>query len=464
MSRVLHRGQILHFLDDPSTGEVENLGGSERNGSNEVNGSYAFFADGGLLVDDGCVIAIGEASQLLSSLPDDTVIKEHADALLVPGFIDTHIHYPQLDIIGAHGEQLLEWLDKYVFPTEAQFGDFHHAQRVAKRFLTELLRNGTTTALVFGTVHPESVDAFFTEAESLNLRMIAGKVMMDRNAPDFLTDTAESSYSESKQLIEQWHNRGRLRYAVTPRFAPTSTPEQLKAAGKLLREHPDVYLHTHMSENLNEIAWVEELFPHLDHYLHSYDDAGLLGRRSVFAHCVHLSETEWQRMAETQSNIAFCPTSNLFLGSGLFPLSKAESCGVHVGLGTDIGAGTSFSLLETMDEAYKIQQLQGHSLTPFKSFYLATLGGARTLDLEDKLGNFLPGKEADFLVLDLAATPLIKDRIARCKDLFETLFVLSTLGDDRCVRETWIMGKCMYQRDAGENRVFDTHKTKSTTS
>ncbi|WOJ94090.1 guanine deaminase [Congregibacter variabilis] len=432
MSRVLHRGSLLHFLDDPQKGLKE---------------SYQYFIDGALLVENGHVTAIGDAQQLIESLPSDTQIQEHKNALLVPGFVDTHIHYPQMDIIGAHGEQLLEWLDTYVFPVEAKFADIEYAQQVARRFLKELLRNGTTTALVFGTVHPQSVDAFFSEAQSLNLRMIAGKVMMDRNAPDNLKDTAESSYRDSKALIQRWHDRGRLRYAVTPRFAPTSTPEQLKAAGQLLREHPGVYLHTHMSENLNEVAWVEELFPHLDHYLHSYDDAGLLGRRSVFAHCVHLSEVEWQRMAETQSNIAFCPTSNLFLGSGLFPLAKAESCGVNVGLGTDIGAGTSFSLLETMDAAYKVQQLQGHSLTPFKSFYLATLGGARTLDLESKIGNFIPGKEADFLVLDLAATPLLEQRMQHCEDLFETLFVLSTLGDDRCIRESWIMGECKHRRD-----------------
>ncbi|EED32928.1 guanine deaminase [gamma proteobacterium NOR5-3] len=436
MSRVLHRGRLLHFVDDPEKG---------------LEDSYQYFSDGGLLIDNGHVVTVDHAEQLLKSLPAATPVQVHENALLVPGFIDTHIHYPQMDIIGAHGEQLLEWLDKYVFPTEAKFADFEYAQTVARRFLAELLRNGTTTALVFGTVHPQSVDAFFTEAEARNLRMIAGKVMMDRNAPDNLRDTAETSYSESKALIERWHERGRLRYAVTPRFAPTSTPEQLKAAGRLLHEYPGVHLHTHMSENLNEVAWVEELFPHLDHYLHSYDEAGLLGRRSVFAHCVHLNEAEWQRMAETQSNIAFCPTSNLFLGSGLFPLAKAQSCGIHVGLGTDIGAGTSFSILETMDEAYKIQQLQGHSLSPFKSFFLATLGGARTLDLESHIGNFLPGKEADFLVLDLAATPLLEERMKHCDDLFETLFVLSTLGDDRCVRESWIMGQCQHRRDQPES-------------
>jgi guanine deaminase len=432
MGTLLHRGALLHFLDDPTKSGAA---------------ACQYFEDGGLLIENGRVLAAGDAAEVLAAAPVDTPVLAHPRAMLLPGFVDTHTHYPQMDIVGAHGEQLLEWLDKYVFPTEARFADFAYASIVAKRFLQELLRNGTTTALVFGTVHPESVEAFFSEAEALNLRMIAGKVMMDRNAPDYLCDTPETAYLESKRLIERWHNRGRLRYAVTPRFAPTSSPEQLAMAGRLLREHPDTYLHTHMSENLNEVAWVGALFPHLDHYLHSYDDAGLLGRRSVFAHCVHLSEGEWQRMAETRSNVAFCPSSNLFLGSGLFPLARAEASGVEVGLGTDIGAGTSFSLLETMDDAYKTQQLQGHSLSPFKSFYLATLGGARALDLEAQIGNFLPGKEADFLVLDMAATPLLARRLAQCNSLFEKLFVLATLGDDRVVRESWIMGSCQYRRD-----------------
>jgi guanine deaminase len=438
VGQQLHRGAVLHFLDDPASAG---------------DSSYEYFEDGGLLIEDGHVVATGEARRLLGSQSSSCDIIEHPDALLVPGFIDTHTHYPQMDIVGAHGKQLLEWLERYVFPTEARFADKGYAAGVARRFINELLRNGTTTALVFGTVHPESVDAFFEEAQRRSLRMIAGKVMMDRHAPDFLTDSPESSYADSKALIQRWHERGRLRYAVTPRFAPTSTPQQLAMAGQLLREHPGVYLHTHMSENVDEIAWVEALFPHLDHYLHSYDDAGLLGRRSVFAHCIHLSDAEWQRMADTRSNVAFCPTSNLFLGSGLFPLHRAEACGVEVGLGTDIGAGTSFSLLQTMNEAYKVQQLQGASLSPLKSFYLATLGGARALDLEPQLGNFLPGKEADFLVLDRAATPLLRERLRRCANLFETLFVLSTLGDDRAVRETWIMGEREYQRNAPASAV-----------
>ncbi|MEL7045682.1 MAG: guanine deaminase [Pseudomonadota bacterium] len=393
--------------------------------------------------------AAGAADAVQAQVPDGTPVVEHRDALLMPGFIDTHVHYPQLDIVGAHGEQLLEWLERYVFPTEAKFGDYSYARAVAERFLTELLRNGTTTALVFGTVHPESVDAFFDAAAARNLRMIAGKVMMDRNAPAYLCDDPESGYRDSRRLIERWHGKGRASYAVTPRFAPTSSPEQLAAAGRLLNEFPGVYLHTHMSENVNEVSWVRELFPHTDHYLHSYDEAGLLGRRSVFAHCIHLSEAEWQRMAATGCGAAFCPTSNLFLGSGLFPLNDAERFGVEVGLGTDIGAGTSLSLLETIDEAYKVQQLRGSSLTPLKSFYLATLGGARVLDLEDCLGNFLPGKEADFVVLDLAATPLLANRLAHCDSLFETLFVLSTLGDDRCIRETWVLGEARHERASG---------------
>lgn len=432
MTITAHRAAVLHFLDDPSVAGED---------------AWEYLEDGLLVIEDGQVLQCGPAAQLMPGLPADAELREHRSALLCPGFVDAHVHYPQLDIVGAHGEQLLEWLERYVFPAEARFADRAHADAVAARFLDELLRHGTTTALVFGTVHPQSVDAFFEAAEARKLRMIAGKVLMDRNAPDDLRDTAESAYRDSRRLICDWHGRSRLRYAVTPRFAPTSSPEQLAAAGRLLREYPGVYLHTHMSENLNEVAWVESLFPHLDHYLHSYDNAGLLGRRSVFAHCIHLSEAEWQRLADTECNIAFCPTSNLFLGSGLFPLAKAEKAGIHVGLGTDIGAGTSLSLLDTMNEAYKVQQLLGDGLSPWKSFYLATLGGARALDLETEIGNFLPGKEADFLVLDLAATPLLAARAAACQTLFELLFVLSTLGDDRVVRETWILGQQAHCRD-----------------
>jgi guanine deaminase len=374
-------------------------------------------------------------------------VQEYPDALIIPGFVDTHIHYPQTEMIASYGEQLLEWLDTYTFPVENRFSDPDYAREIAQRFLDELLRNGTTTALVFGTVHKESVESFFEACEARNLRMIAGKVMMDRNAPDYLLDTPDSAYQDSKELIEKWHDRGRLRYAVTPRFAPTSTPEQLKKAGQLLQEHPGVYLHTHMSENADEVVWVEELFPDCEHYLHSYDEAGLLGRRSVFAHCIHLNDKEWSRLSETQSNIAFCPSSNLFLGSGLFNLKRAVAHDIGVGLGTDVGGGTSFSLIQTMAEAYKVLQLRGEKLTPFKAFYLATLGGARALDLDDLIGNFESGKEADFIVLDKAPTSFMKFRLAHCKNLFELLFVIATLGDDRTIKATYSAGVRVHDRD-----------------
>lgn len=428
-----YRASVLHFVEDPDRVAEEN--------------AYQYFEDGMLIVDQGKVVAAGDVDELRPHLAADTSITEYPNAILMPGFIDTHIHYPQTEMVAAYGEQLLEWLDTYTFPVESQFSDPDYARDIADRFLNELLRCGTTTALVFGTVHPESVDAFFEASEERNLRMIAGKVMMDRNAPDYLVDTAQSSYDESKALIEKWHNRGRLRYAVTPRFAPTSSPEQLQKAGQLLEEHPGVYLHTHMSENANEVVWVEELFPNCDHYLHTYDEAGLLGRRSVFAHCIHLNDDEWDRMAETKSNIAFCPTSNLFLGSGLFNLKRAVEKNIGVGLGTDIGGGTTFSILQTLGEAYKVQQLRGEKLTPFKAFYLATLGGARSLDLDNLIGNFEAGKEADFVVIDKAPTPLLEFRLANCKNLMETLFVIAMLADDRAIAATYSAGSKVHDRD-----------------
>lgn len=430
------RASILHFIDDPDLVPEQE--------------AYQYFEDGMLVVDDGKVVAAGAAEDLAAYLDRSTTIIEYDNALIMPGFVDTHIHYPQTEIIAAYGEQLLEWLNTYTFPVEAKFSDPVYARSIADRFLNELLRCGTTTALVFGTVHKASVDAFFKACEERNLRMIAGKVLMDRNAPEYLLDTPESAYEDSKALIEKWHDKGRLRYAVTPRFSPTSTPEQLQKAGQLLEEYPGVYMHTHMSESADEVVWVEELFPECDHYLHTYDDAGLLGRRSVFAHCIHLNDDEWNRLADTKSNIAFCPTSNLFLGSGLFNLKRAVEKNIHVGLGTDIGGGTSFSILQTLGEAYKVQQLRGEKLTPFKAFYLATLGGARTLDMDDLIGNFTPGKEADFVVLDKAPTPLLEFRLARCKSLMETLFVLAMLGDDRSIAATYAAGKTVHEKSRSE--------------
>ncbi|MCU1734873.1 MULTISPECIES: guanine deaminase [unclassified Pseudomonas] len=431
-TRKAYRSAILHSVADPAEVGIE--------------ASFEYFEDGLLVVDNGRISRLGHASDLLPTLPADIEVVHYQDSLITPGFIDTHIHFPQTGMIGSYGEQLLDWLNTYTFPCERQFADKAHADKVAKIFVEELLRNGTTTALVFGSVHPESVNAFFEEAERLDLRMIAGKVMMDRNAPDYLTDTAESGYAESKALIERWHGKGRLHYAVTPRFAPTSTPEQLQLAGQLLGEYPDLYMHTHLSENLKEIDWVKSLFPERSGYLDVYDHFKLLGQRSVFAHGVHLCDAECQRLAETGSAVAFCPTSNLFLGSGLFNLSQAEQFKVKVGLGTDVGAGTSFSLLNTLNEAYKVMQLQGTRLHPFKSLYLATLGGARALSLDDRIGSLRAGNDADFVVLDYKATPLLDYRLQQSNSIEETLFVLTTLGDDRTIRQTFAAGNCVHQR------------------
>ena len=433
LTRKAYRAAILHSLDDPALVGVQ--------------ASYEYFADGVLVVEDGRISALGAASEVLPTLADDVEVTHYPDALITPGFIDTHIHFPQTGMVGSYGEQLLDWLNEYTFPCEGQFADKAHADGVAQIFLKELLRNGTTTALVFGSVHPESVDALFEAAQALDLRLIAGKVMMDRNAPDYLTDTAQSSYAQSKALIERWHGKGRLHYAVTPRFAPTSSEAQLTLAGQLLREYPDVYLQTHLSENLQEIEWVKALFPERSNYLDVYDHYQLLGERSVLAHGVHLCDAECERLAETGSAIAFCPTSNLFLGSGLFNLPQAERFKVNVGLGTDVGAGTSFSLLHTLNEAYKVMQLQGEKLNPFKSLYLATLGGARALRLEDRVGTLQPGTDADFLVLDYHATPLLSYRIAQAKTFEEVLFALMTLGDDRAVLQTYAAGRRVHSRD-----------------
>ncbi len=414
--------------------------------ANQIADQVRYLEDGVLITEQGKIRWFGTWNDAQDHLPINIEIQHYPEQLIIPGMIDTHIHFPQTEMVGAYGEQLLSWLNTYTFPTEIQFKNKAYASEIAKFFVNELLKNGTTTALVFCTVHPESVDALFEAAEQHQMRLIAGKVMMDRHAPEALCDSADSSYDDSKALIEKWHGQGRALYAITPRFAPTSTPEQLERAGQLKAEHPDVYVHTHLSENKDEIAWVKDLFPEQKGYLDVYHHYGLTGNRSVFAHCVHLEDAEWQCMHETDSAIAFCPTSNLFLGSGLFPLNKTWQQQVKVGLGTDVGAGTSFSLLQTVNEAYKVQQLQGDKLSAFESLYHATLGGAKALDLDDKLGNFNVGKEADFVVLNIKPTALQQLRQSRSKSLEDSLFALFTMGDDRNVEATYIYGQKAYSQ------------------
>jgi len=396
-----------------------------------------------ILCRDGLIEAVGEAGEVLGALSEPVQVEHYPGCLICPGFIDTHVHYVQTGIIGAYGDQLLDWLLDYAFPAELAFADPAYARAAAELFCDELLSNGTTTALVFCSVHPQSVDALFEAASARNMRIAAGKVLMDRHAPEALTDTAQTGYDQSKALIERWHGKGRNLYAVTPRFAPTSTPAQLQAAGSLWAEHPGVLVQSHIGENKAEIAWTAELFPDRRDYFDVYAHHGLAGPGAVFAHGVHLSEPELHACHATGSALSHCPSSNLFLGSGAFRLFEAKDAGrpVEVGLGTDVGAGTSLSMLRTLGDAYKVSQIAGRPLDAVRGLYLATLGGARAMGLSDRIGAFAPGMEADFAVLDPAATPILKFRNGRSGSVEETLFVLMTLGDDRAVRATWVAGR-----------------------
>lgn len=393
--------------------------------------------DGLLVVEDGIIVARGAYADLAPRYPDVPV--ETLPGLIVPGLIDAHVHYPQMDRIASHGEQLLDWLDRHIFPAEKAFADRAHADLVAGLFLDELLRNGTTSALVFPTVHAHSVDALFEAARARNMRVISGKVLMDLG-PEGLADTVETARAESEALIERWRGKGRLGYAVTPRFALTSSDAQLHVAGALLAAHPDVLLHTHLAENERECAEVTARFDDAIDYLDVYDRFGLVSARSVFAHGIHLSDRACARMQESGAGIAVCPTSNLFLGSGFFDFTQAARHGLKLGLGTDVGAGTSFSMLHTAGVAYQAGLMRGHRLDPFRALHLATAGSAALLHIGDRVGGLMPGQEADFLVLDAAATPLLARRTATA-DLAERLFALQILGDDRAIASTYVMGE-----------------------
>jgi guanine deaminase len=423
------RGPALTF-----TGDVFTEGASAMRYEND---SLIAFAD-------GKITHFGAAATVRPRLPSGTSIKEYGrDHLILPGFIDCHVHYPQLQIIGAHGEQLLDWLEKYTFVAEQQFADPAHARQVANPFLDECLRNGTTTVATFCTVHAHSVDAFFAAAQERGMRCIAGKCLMDRHAPEALRDTARRGYDESKALIQRWHGSGRALYAITPRFAPSSTPEQMELAGTLWQEHPGTYLQSHVSENRREVEWARELFPERQDYLDVYDHYGQLGPRAIYGHGIHLTERELARMHESGTAIAHCPTSNQFLGSGLFDLDNAQKAPrpVRVGLATDVGAGTSLSMLRTLGAAYQVAQLNGNSLSAPEAFYLATRGAARALYLDDRIGSLEAGMEADVIVMNLKSTPLIAARMQRCDSLEDALFVQMTLADDRAIAATLVAGR-----------------------
>ncbi|HSH47646.1 MAG TPA: guanine deaminase [Halomonas sp.] len=427
--RYLLRGEVLSFTGDPGEGDTP------------APGSLSHHADGALLIDSGRVSAVGQHAQLASLAPADAQHLDYRGKLLMPGFIDPHVHYSQLDIMASYGRQLLDWLNDYTFPEECRFSDRAHAEEVAAAFLDQLIEAGTTTAQVFCTSHPNSVDAFFSASQQRGMRMLAGKVLMDRNAPQALLDPPGGGIEASERLIADWHGRDRLGYSLTPRFAPTSSREQLDATGDVLRNAPDLYLQTHLSENAGEIAWVAELFPECQDYLAVYEHFDLVTSRSTFAHGIHLDQGMRHRLAERGANIAFCPSSNLFLGSGLFDRLACRDAGLTISLASDIGAGTELCGLGSLKAAYQVGQLLGQPLTAWQGFYQLTLGNARALHLDGAIGHFAPGSEADLVVLDPAATPLLKRRTARAKTLAERLFALMMLGDERAVHATWINGR-----------------------
>jgi guanine deaminase len=430
------RGPVLTFTGDPFKKGLEHT---------MVYETDAIVAFGG-----GVITHFGPADSVGPQLPAGLSVRNYGpDALISAGFLDSHVHFPQTPMIAAFGEQLLDWLNKYTFPTERKYADKAFASSVAKVFLNECLKNGITTSCVYCTVFPQSVDALFEEAERLGMRIAAGKVLMNRNAPDYLLDTTKTGYDDSKALIKKWHGKNRLMYAITPRFAPTSTPDQLDSAGALWSEHPDCYMQTHVSENKGEIAWVKELFPDRKGYLDVYDHHKLCRPRAVFGHGIHLDDEEMQCMHRTGSAISHCPTSNFFLGSGYFNIHRAmqKERPVRVGLGTDLGAGTSFSILQTLNEAYKAAQLNSNKLTAGEAYYLATRGTANAMYIDDKVGSIAPGMEADIVVLNMKSTPIIDYRMQFAQDIHEALFIQMTLGDDRAVQATYIAGELRYNNE-----------------
>ena len=424
-SRLALKGRVLTFTDSPD--------------------NYNYWETGCVIIEGGVITSVGDRKSVL--IPHDALIVDYGKDLILPGFVDGHAHYPQMNVIASFGAKLIDWLNNFTFPEEAKFSDRSYASGIAKFFLSELLRNGYTTSSVFCTTHPQSVDEFFSQADQLGLRMIAGKVLMDRNGPESLLDTAQSGYDQSRTLIDKWHRKNRSLYAITPRFAPTSTPEQLEVSGALYKECEGVYIQSHVAENVDEISWVAKLFPQMTSYLDVYSQFGLLGPRALYGHGIHFSNIDIEMVRDTDTSIIHCPTSNLFLGSGLFEYQKFKEAGVRVALGTDVGGGSTLSPFATMKAAYEIAQFDNYSLTPFEAFYMLTIGGAEALHLEDKIGRIAPGYEADLTIINLESTDIIKNRIKHSNELAEILFLQIILADDRAIRATYANGNKVYKND-----------------
>ncbi|WP_370401909.1 guanine deaminase [Sulfitobacter sp. JB4-11] len=424
---TLITGPLLRFAGDPFATSWEN--------------AVLIDTDGAVLVEAGFIRAVGSAGALATAHPDVTRVHFGPDHLICPGFVDAHVHYPQTAIIASWGKRLIDWLNTYTFPEEMRLSDPDYAKAIASRYLDLVLTHGTTTVASYCTIEPHSVDALFDAAAGRNMRIVAGKTCMDRNAPDGLRDTAQSAYDDSKALIDRWHGTGRAHYAITPRFTPTSTPDQLAALGALWAERPDCLMQTHLSEQIDEISWVRELHPQARDYLDTYEAHGLLGERGLYGHAIHLEPREIDRLAETGAALVHCPTSNTFIGSGLFDMTGLTARGIPVGLATDTGGGSSFSMLRTMAAAYEIGQLRGTPLHAAQLMWLATAGSARSLHLGDQIGTLAQGFEADICVLNLASTPAIAQRVDQASGFWEAVFATIMMGDDRAVAGVWVAGE-----------------------
>jgi guanine deaminase len=420
------RGRVLSFIDEPQA--IDDAG------------SYQYIEDGAVVVGGGKIIMVGEFNPKAAAHHE---VIDHRGKLILPGLIDPHIHFPQMQVIGSYAANLLEWLNTYTFVEEQRFADKAHADRIASRFFDELIRHGTTTAAAYCSVHPQSVDAFFEQAAARDMLMVGGKVMMDRNAPEALRDTPQSGYDDTKAGIAKWHGKGRAHYAITPRFAITSSPEQMEMAEQLAREYPGLHIQTHVDENVAEIAFARELYPNIADYLGIYERYHLLGPKTLLGHCIHLTHRECEVLTDTRSVAVWCPTSNLFIGSGLFDHDRLHAHGARIAVATDVGGGSSYSMLRTLDEGYKVLQLRGQRLNPLRSFYMMTLGNARAMSLDESIGTVEAGRDADLVVLDAAATPQMALRMEAVDTLANELFLLQTCGDDRAVVETYVAGKPM---------------------
>jgi guanine deaminase len=426
MSTRLLLGQTLSFSQSPFDGAIDS--------------AVVHHRQGAVLLRDGKIADVGDAEALSQANPEVEKI-HYGDSLIMAGFVDAHVHYPQTAMIASWGKRLIDWLNSYTFPEEMKFADPAYAAEISNRYLDLTRANGTTTMCSFCTIHPESVEAFFAEAQRRNQRVVAGKTCMDRNAPEGLRDTAQSAYDDSKALLGKWHGQDRISYAITPRFSPTSTPEQLEAMGALWAEHPDCLMQTHLSEQTDEIDWVKSLFPTARDYLDTYERFGLLGKGGLYGHAIHLEPREKDRLREVDGSLVHCPTSNTFIGSGLFGMAGLIGDGQRIGLATDTGGGSSFSMLRTMAAAYEIGQLRGTPLHPAQLLWLATVGSARSLWMDDRIGNLKAGHEADLVVVDLSSTEAIAQRSSRATDLWESIFPTIMMGDDRAIEAVWIAGQ-----------------------